>query len=468
MVKHFEEWFSKNSLQPVFKLLESYQIHNAKLECDQIYRQQRILLQAISTDTAAVFGPIQYLRLYKVCLIIDDRVSNEHIYLNLVRDLLNMIRQQIVTSQQFEILEVRTISGKTTGALGRDLEIEELIEKIKACLFGAFDKTQIYWTDRVNESINFAYEEVRFEFETIWILENSELGALKSSEIREFAINVKSDQNQDPNIDASNLNTNSALARIHQNSNQIMYSCYNCSNQSIQNSQNSLYYHEFNVKTGTFKSDLVDRLLDLGSELRQLAKYISRLELEVSNTQNVVISEEINNSRTENSEVSIPDRPFLPLSSECWLQKYGLKPCGLTLTKFLKPKTVSKVTKTYVPSLGKKIESKVLNESNLIQFEGKNLSLTKKDTGVYKADLSVFQTALRQRIKWLADGSRAVFGVVTSERVILLVDVSSENHIYLDFLKANFVGFANEQLTRCREFNVVCCSGDTWRLGFGK
>ena len=458
MVKHFEEWFSKNSLQPVFKLLESYQIHDAKLECDQIYRQQRILLQAISTDTAAVFGPIQYLRLYKVCLIIDDRVSNEQIYLNLVRDLLNMIRQQIVTSQQFETLEVRTISGKTTGGLGKDLEIEELIEKVKSCLFGAFDKTQIYWTDRVNESINFAYDEAKTEFETIWILENSELGALKSSEIQKFARNLESDQNQETNMD-----TRSVLARIHQSPNQIMYSCYNCSNESIQNSQNSLYYHEFNAKTGTFKSDLVDRLLDLGSELRQLAKYISRLELEVSNTQNVVISEE-NNSKTTNSEVSIPDRPFLPLSSEVWLQKYGLKPCSLTLAKFLKPKIVSKVTKTYVPSLGKKIESKVLNESNLIQFEGKNLSLTRKDTEIYKADLGVFQTALRQRIKWLADGSRAVFGVVTSERVTVLVDVSSENHIYLDFLKANFVGFANEQLTRCKEFNVVCCSGDTGRI----
>ena len=361
MVKHFEEWFSKNDLRDVFSLLESYQITEAKLLCDKFYRQQRILLQAVSTGTAAIFGPLQYLYIFKVALIIDDRVSNEQIYLNLVRDILELIKQQILTSQQFEVLEVRTISGKTTGLLSKDIEPCELLESVKKMLLGAFDKNQKYWIDRVNESINVAFTELNStgqEFSAVWILENSEFGSLKSSEVEKFV---------------------RTLQRVP-SSQQILYSCFNCSNAMIENSQDLLFYHEFNSKTGTYKSELADKLLDLGSELRQLAKYISKLELELSNTQNVIITDE---NKSSSALSSVPNRPFLPLSSENWLKKYGLKACNLSFEKFLKSNTISKVTKTFVPALNKKVESKVFTDSDLVQYDGKNLSLTKTDTEGY-------------------------------------------------------------------------------------
>jgi len=441
MCLYFEQWFEDNTTQKVFDLIQAGKILEAKLLNDEIYRKQRILWQQVSNQSNAVFGPIERLDTRSIGIIVDDRTSNEETYLSKLKFLLKLIKDQLKFNKRLELLSVISLSGKRCEPITKyDLEatsVNSCIEKLKSSLLGAFDKSQSYWTNQLNSSVYTAYKE------------------LVSSD--EFTLVLITQSGTDDNNfeDKKFLTFISQPHTNHHYTPQIVYSCFDCENYNVQDADNSVFYHTYEYSSKTFQNPLIDRLMNVGDELKKLAKVISRLEYENSSTELVTITE----SNGTKSNLAF-EKKFLPKSSSEWLKLYGLKKCKLSLPLFLKKFTVSKSNSQFVPAVGKNVNSKVFSGTRLVTYGNKKLSITKNDIEKYKTDLETFKNSLRQRLKWLASSSRAVFGTITSPCPVLLFDISSENHIYLDFLQHNFTNLVSEQLSRCHAFNLACCSSD--------
>ena len=165
-------------------------------------------------------------------------------------------------------------------------------------------------------------------------------------------------------------------------------------------------------------------------------------------------------------DIKIPsrDEKYLPETSLEWLKDYGLESTtsqGLNLNfkQFLKPFIISK---TSLPNRSN--PSKIYSKTSIITYENYNLNISHKDLSKYKKNLQKTSKIIKNRLSWLSTNSRAVFSNLTSEKIFIVVDVSSENYIYLNFLREQFKYFVMEQLVNAEYFNVCCVSSDQFHV----
>ncbi|XP_009280112.1 PREDICTED: von Willebrand factor A domain-containing protein 3B [Aptenodytes forsteri] len=160
------------------------------------------------------------------------------------------------------------------------------------------------------------------------------------------------------------------------------------------------------------------------------------------------------------------------LSSEKWLQKYGLKAQKLTLYDALadctfrhadgivdiKTKPEDESSQTDADTKRKVINAKYCDKFLHTFWKDGAVVHVYVSTEKYKQYEQKMRTALRQvegRIKWLQQGSRGLFGNVFEDDVYILIDTSQSMKNKLPLVKEKIFQLIQEQLRHKKRFNFV-------------
>ncbi|KAM9301070.1 LOW QUALITY PROTEIN: von Willebrand factor A domain-containing protein 3B [Morus bassanus] len=160
------------------------------------------------------------------------------------------------------------------------------------------------------------------------------------------------------------------------------------------------------------------------------------------------------------------------LSSEKWLQKYGLKAQKLTLYDALadctfrhadgivdiKTKPEDESSQTDAETKRKVINAKYCDKFVHTFWKDGSVVHVYVSTEKYKQYEEKMRTALRQvegRIKWLQQGSRGLFGNVFEDNVYILIDTSQSMKDKLPLVKEKIFQLIQEQLRHKKRFNFV-------------
>nr|XP_030133827.3 von Willebrand factor A domain-containing protein 3B [Taeniopygia guttata]XP_030133838.3 von Willebrand factor A domain-containing protein 3B [Taeniopygia guttata] len=160
------------------------------------------------------------------------------------------------------------------------------------------------------------------------------------------------------------------------------------------------------------------------------------------------------------------------LTSEKWLQKYGLKAQKLTLYEALadsvfrhvdgpvdiKTKPEDECSQTDAETKRKIIHARYCDKFVHTLWKDGSVVHVHVTTEKYKQYEKKMRTALRQmegRIKWLQQGSRGLFGNVFEDDVYILIDTSQSMNNKLPLVKEKLFQLMQEQLRHKKRFNFV-------------
>ncbi|XP_071602352.1 von Willebrand factor A domain-containing protein 3B isoform X1 [Heliangelus exortis] len=160
------------------------------------------------------------------------------------------------------------------------------------------------------------------------------------------------------------------------------------------------------------------------------------------------------------------------LSSEKWLQKYGLKAQKLTLYDALadctfrhadgivdiKTKPEDESSQTDAETKRKVINAKYCDKFVHTFWKDGSVVHMYVSTEKYKQYKEKMRTALGQveeRIKWLQQGSRGLFGNVFEDNIYILIDVSESMKDKMPLVKEKICQLIQEQLRHKKRFNCV-------------
>ncbi|XP_058851876.1 von Willebrand factor A domain-containing protein 3A isoform X1 [Acipenser ruthenus] len=149
---------------------------------------------------------------------------------------------------------------------------------------------------------------------------------------------------------------------------------------------------------------------------------------------------------------------FLPKTSGEWIKSNGLKAKRLSLYQVLAPNAFSLVEE-FVPILRKTVCS-TLHEKAMMQFEWhdgtvKNIHVDPPLLYNYQKQLGQTVKMYERRVEWLTSGSRQIWGTVCEQRVIILVDVSETNSMYIIHIQHSLRLLLEQQMTNKECFNII-------------
>uniref|UniRef100_A0A8C6K3Z3 VWFA domain-containing protein n=1 Tax=Melopsittacus undulatus TaxID=13146 RepID=A0A8C6K3Z3_MELUD len=154
---------------------------------------------------------------------------------------------------------------------------------------------------------------------------------------------------------------------------------------------------------------------------------------------------------------------ILAKTSKEWLKTYGLKAKKLNLYQVLAPNAFSPVEE-FVPILRKTVSS-TLYEKAMIQFEWydgtvKNIHVDLPMLYNYQKLLVKMVRIYEKRIDWLSVASRRIWGSVCERRVVILVDVSVTNSMYVIRIQHSLRLLLEEQMSNKDCFNIIAVLRD--------
>ncbi|XP_020821051.1 von Willebrand factor A domain-containing protein 3A [Phascolarctos cinereus] len=165
-------------------------------------------------------------------------------------------------------------------------------------------------------------------------------------------------------------------------------------------------------------------------------------------------------------KIKIPN--FLTRTSADWLKTNGLKAKKLSLYQVLAPNAFSPMEE-FVPILQKTVSS-TLHEKAMIQFEWhdgtmKNIHVDPPLLYDYQKQLSNAIRMFERRIEWLSISSRRIWGTVCEKRVVILVDISVTNSMYIIHIQHSLRLLLEEQLSNKDCFNIIAFGSivESWR-----
>uniref|UniRef100_A0A5F8H8C9 VWFA domain-containing protein n=1 Tax=Monodelphis domestica TaxID=13616 RepID=A0A5F8H8C9_MONDO len=165
-------------------------------------------------------------------------------------------------------------------------------------------------------------------------------------------------------------------------------------------------------------------------------------------------------------KIKIPN--FLTRTSEDWLKSNGLKAKKLTLFQILAPNAFSPIEE-FVPILQKTVPS-TLHEKVMMQFEWydgtvKNIQVDLPLLYDYQKQLNNAIQIYERRIEWLSISSRRIWGTVCEKRVVILVDLSVTNSMYIIHIQHSLRLLLEEQLSNKDCFNIIAFGSiiESWR-----
>ncbi|KFP58936.1 von Willebrand factor A domain-containing protein 3A, partial [Cathartes aura] len=159
----------------------------------------------------------------------------------------------------------------------------------------------------------------------------------------------------------------------------------------------------------------------------------------------------------------------LAKTSTDWLKTNGLKAKKLNLYQVLAPHAFSPVEE-FVPIL-KKTVSSTLHEKAMMQFEWydgtvKNIHVDLPVLYNYQKLLAKMVRIYEKRIDWLSVASRRIWGSVCERRVVILVDISVTNSMYIIHIQHSLRLLLEEQMSNKDYFNIIAFGSDVmpWQL----
>ncbi|KAM9290621.1 von Willebrand factor A domain-containing protein 3A [Morus bassanus] len=159
----------------------------------------------------------------------------------------------------------------------------------------------------------------------------------------------------------------------------------------------------------------------------------------------------------------------LAKTSTDWLKTNGLKAKKLNLYQVLAPNAFSPVEE-FVPILKKKVSS-TLHEKVMVQFEWydgtvKNIHIDLPVLYNYQKLLANMVRIYEKRIDWLSVASRRIWGSVCERRVVVLVDMSVTNSMYIIHIQHYLRLLLEEQMSDKDYFNIIAFGSDVvpWQL----
>ncbi|XP_024903051.1 von Willebrand factor A domain-containing protein 3A [Pteropus alecto] len=160
--------------------------------------------------------------------------------------------------------------------------------------------------------------------------------------------------------------------------------------------------------------------------------------------------------------------PNLERTSAEWLKVNGLKAKKLSLYQVLAPNAFSPVEE-FVPILQKTVSSTV-HEKAMVQFQWhdgtvKNIHVDPPFLYEYQKQLSRAVRMYERRIEWLSLASRRIWGTVCEKRVVILLDISATNSMYIIHIQHSLRLLLEEQLSNKDAFNVIAFGStvESWR-----
>ncbi|XP_009884775.1 PREDICTED: von Willebrand factor A domain-containing protein 3A [Charadrius vociferus] len=159
----------------------------------------------------------------------------------------------------------------------------------------------------------------------------------------------------------------------------------------------------------------------------------------------------------------------LAKTSTDWLQTNGLKAKKLNFYRVLAPNAFSPVEE-FVPILQKTVSS-TLHEKAMMQFEWydgtvKNIHVDLPVLYNYQKHLAKMIRIYEKRIDWLSVASRRIWGNVCERRVVVLVDMSVTNSMYIIRIQHSLQLLLEEQMSNKDYFNIIAFGSDVvpWQL----
>ncbi|KAJ7401385.1 hypothetical protein BTVI_96387 [Pitangus sulphuratus] len=148
----------------------------------------------------------------------------------------------------------------------------------------------------------------------------------------------------------------------------------------------------------------------------------------------------------------------LAKTSTDWLKTYGLKAKKLNLYQVLAPNAFSPVEE-FIPILKKRVSS-TLHEKIMMQFEWydgtvKNIHVDLPVLYNYQKLLTKMVNIYEKRIDWLSIASRRIWGSVCERRVVILVDTSVTNSLYITQIQHSLRLLLEEQMANKDSFNII-------------
>lgn len=150
------------------------------------------------------------------------------------------------------------------------------------------------------------------------------------------------------------------------------------------------------------------------------------------------------------------------ISSEKWLQLYGLKSKKLTLKQILSQIGFPHC-EDYVTSLGRLVASRYAN-GLFPQFyraeDGRVYNLTAKSELIYQfvEYLTRAVESYKQRMDWLTSGSRQIFGVILEQCITIVLDFGGILEGELDLCRDALIMILHEQVPHITKFNIIWVS----------
>uniref|UniRef100_A0A8C9ANV6 von Willebrand factor A domain containing 3B n=1 Tax=Prolemur simus TaxID=1328070 RepID=A0A8C9ANV6_PROSS len=147
------------------------------------------------------------------------------------------------------------------------------------------------------------------------------------------------------------------------------------------------------------------------------------------------------------------------ISSEKWLQLYGLKSKKLTLKQILSQIGFPHC-EDYVTSLGRLVASRYAN-GLFPQFyraeDGRVYNLTAKSELIYQfvEYLTRAVESYKQRMDWLTSGSRQIFGVILEQCITIVLDFGGILEGELDLCRDALIMILHEQVAHITKFNII-------------
>ncbi|KFZ68142.1 von Willebrand factor A domain-containing protein 3A, partial [Podiceps cristatus] len=241
-------------------------------------------------------------------------------------------------------------------------------------------------------------------------------------------------------------------------------------------------YHCYSSKGENFDSSDIHLLLQESQKAKDLLKSIKQTfqrRIGGSLVSRIAdVSTEFANTAPSNVLPKLPKHEgplfiqtpcVLAKTSTEWLQTNGLKAKKLNLYQVLAPNAFSPVEE-FVPIL-KKTVSSTLHEKAMMQFEWydgtvKNIHVDLPVLYNYQKLLAKMVRIYEKRIDWLSVASRRIWGNVCERRVVILVDISVTNSMYISHIWHSLRLLLEEQMSNKDYFNIIAFGSDVvpWQL----
>nr|XP_010959331.1 PREDICTED: von Willebrand factor A domain-containing protein 3A [Camelus bactrianus] len=240
------------------------------------------------------------------------------------------------------------------------------------------------------------------------------------------------------------------------------------------------YYHCYGPEMEICASREVDELLAEIQKAQSLRSHVQALQQSSPCEEPAGGRQEISNEIAKRPFTSLlpkPPKHEAPLTIEFpnlaktsaeWLKTNSLKAKKLSLYQVLAPNAFSPVEE-FVPILRKTVSSTIY-EKAMVQFEWhdgtvKNIHVDLPFLYEYQKQLSRAMQMYERRMEWLSLASRRIWGTVCEKRVVILLDISVTNSMYIIHIQHSLRLLLEEQLANKDCFNIVAFGStvESWR-----